>query len=416
MIRTLLAAIGAALLIATAAPASAQDEPEAWAAAEERLILVVTRLPTAHFRAGSPYGGAYNNRQTRNSSRKLANRIARDAGLSLVDDWPLPLIDLNCFVMAVLEGRSVAEVVEAVSRDPDVVFAEPMRVYQTQADTGPYDDPMYAAQPLGSAWPLSALHRVSTGRSIKVAVIDSGVERGHPDLAGRIATNMNFVEGHPFIAERHGTGVAGVIGAKANNGAGIVGVAPGSQLMALRACWQRQGAGPAVCDTLSLAKALHFAIDNGASVINMSLAGPRAELLDRLLDKALAQRISVVAAYDQALPGGGFPASKQGVIAVADETLARPRRGVYIAPGQDVITTEPSGTWGMVSGSSYSAAHVSGLYALLRSARSGRQSPPPPVTTASGTGAIDACATLLGTARSARLACAESSAVARAPR
>lgn len=414
--RRALAAFGTALLsIATVQTAAAEPAPSP-ANAELRQILVVTRLPAAHLRLGSQYGGTYRNPQARTSMQQLANRIARDAGLAVSDDWPLPLIELNCFVMTVPEGRSLDEVIEAVSLDPAVVFAEPMQTYRTQSETAAYDDPMYPAQPLGRSWQLSALHRMATGTDVKVAVIDTGVERNHPDLAGRVATTMNFVENRPFAAERHGTGVAGVIAATANNGTGIVGVAPDARVLALRACWEQRPGEAAVCNTLSLAKALHFAIDRGAEVINMSLAGPRAELLDRLLDKALGRNISVVAAYDKSLPGGGFPASKRGVIAVADETLASPRPGVYIAPGQDVITAEPSGKWALVSGSSYSAAHVSGLYALLRSAASSRQAPPRLVTSGSGEGAIDACATLLGAARTTRVTCTGTATIARARR
>ena len=115
--------------------------------------------------------------------------------------------------------------------------------------------------------------------------------------------------------------------------------------MALRACWQRQAPTadtPAtVCDSLSLAQALHFAIEHDAAVINLSLAGPPDALLARLIDVAIARRLTVVAAFDPALPHGGFPASHAGVVAVADESMTAPAPGVYLAPGRDVPTTEP---------------------------------------------------------------------------
>jgi subtilisin family serine protease len=322
----------------------------------------------------------------------------------------MPLIDLACFVMDVPQGRSVEEAVRRISRDRDVVFAEPMQVYVAKGGPVSYDDPLFRAQPVASAWHLSALHEISTGRSVSVAVIDSGIDGSHPDLSGQLAVNMNFVAGRPFKAENHGTAVAGVIAAKADNHAGIVGVAPEARLWGLRACWQ-ESASATVCDTLSLAKALHYAIERGAAVINMSLAGPRAELLNRLLTAALARRITVVTAYDPTLPDGGFPASHHGVVAVTDNALQPTRRGVYTAPGHDVITTQPGGKWNIASGSSFAAANVSGLFALMRARRSPTDGMLTLVTLR-GNSAIDACATLLRAGSACDCACAKASEVA----
>ena len=110
------------------------------------------------------------------------------------------------------------------------------------------------------------------------------MELDHPDLRGRIVVARNFVDARDAVAELHGTAVAGIIGARADNGVGIVGVAPEAQLMALRACWQVPAdANAAVCSSFTLAKALQFAIDNNARVINLSLGGPRDRLLERLV-------------------------------------------------------------------------------------------------------------------------------------
>jgi subtilisin family serine protease len=265
-----------------------------------------------------------------------------------------------------------------------------MRVYAGQAASPSYNDPLYRAQPVAAAWRLAELHQISTGRGVIVAVIDSGIESTHPDLLGQIAQNVNFVAGQPFRAESHGTGIAGVIGAKGGNHVGIVGVAPSARLWGLRACWQEARA--TVCDSVSLAKALHFAIERGSQIINMSLAGPRGELLDRLLDVALARRITVVAAYDENLPDGGFPASHHGVVAVAEEGWQGMRPGVFTAPGRDVITTQLGGKWDIANGSSFAAAHVSGLFALMRAKSFGGSLA---LATLPGSSAVDACATLL---------------------
>ncbi|MEA3058604.1 MAG: hypothetical protein QOE50_16, partial [Sphingomonadales bacterium] len=146
------------------------------------------------------------------------------------------------------------------------------------------------------------------------------------------------------------------------------------------------------CDTLSLAKALYFAVENRADIINLSLSGPDARLLREILKIAYVRGATVVAAFDPKLSGGGFPASVPGVIAVADAPVAGPHGEVYLAPGRDVPTTEPGGRWFLVNGSSFAAAHVSGLVALIRERR--RAAPLAFVSQGRG-GPIDACATLV---------------------
>jgi subtilisin family serine protease len=370
-------------------------------------VLVMTRLAPQHFQLNSGYGGAYGTNQARRAQIHLARRIARTHGLTITDDWPMPLIELACFVMEVPEGRSVEETLSQLARDRNVALAEPMQLYAARSSPMSYDDPLYRAQPAAGLWKLAALHRISTGRGVPVAVIDSGIEDRHPDLSGQVTVNMNFVAGSPFRAETHGTAVAGIIAAKAGNHLGIVGIAPDAHVWGLRACQQDSRA--TLCDTLSLAKALSYAIDHGAKVINMSLAGPRGELLDRLLGIALARRITVVAAYDPALPDGGFPSSRRGVVTVAEDGQRTSRTGVYSAPGHDVITTQLGGKWNVASGSSFAAAHVSGLFALLRSKPRGNAMT---LVTLRGNTGIDACATMLQVGRHCDCDCARTAEVA----
>ncbi|MEO7691929.1 MAG: S8 family serine peptidase [Sphingomonas sp.] len=370
-------------------------------ASSRQQILVLLRLPPPHYRLRGGYGGAgYGDDPAHGARRRLAARIAHDHGLALVTDWPMPLLGLDCYVMAVPDGRSTEAVAALVSKDPGVDWAEPMHVYRTQGAAPAAQgsgDPLFAVQPAARQWRLAELHQLFTGKGVTVAVIDSRIEANHPDLAGQISLSADFAAGGPAGAELHGTGVAGVIAARADNGVGIVGVAPRTRLMALRACWQLAPQPPAtaatVCDSLSLAKALHFAIEHNAQVINMSLSGPQDRLLGRLIQIALGRGEVVVGAFDRAVPGGGFPASWPGVIAVSDE--ATNAAGVYTAPGRDVMTTQPGGHWYLVNGGSYAAAHVSGLVALLREKRKadGRAAL---VSSRVGGGAIDACATLLG--------------------
>jgi len=389
--RLLLAGLMAWLAVAGAAwAAEAPPTDEA-----QGQVLVLLRLPPEHFRPGTAYAGAYGDGATRAARMRIASRIARAHGLRMVTDWPMPLVGLDCFVMRVPDGQSAAAVAEALSRDRAVAWAEPMQVYRALGASGPPNDPLFRLQPAASEWRLAELRGVATGRDVRVAVIDSAIDAAHPDLAGQLVARQDFVTAHPAAAELHGTAVAGVIGAVADNQLGVAGVAPGARLMALRACWQT-GAEATVCDTLSLAKALHFAIDGRAQVINLSLGGPPNVLLGRLIDVALARGVVVVGAVDPGLVGGGFPASHRGVVAVAAEGGGP---GTYAAPGRDVPTTQPGARFGLVNGSSYSAAHVSGLFALLRE----RGRPPLRLVSTRG-GAIDPCASLRACALAAPLA------------
>jgi hypothetical protein len=401
---------------ATTAYARQQAPPEAREQAGERHILVMVRLSADHYRPDASYGGDYGDQTAQTIRRRIAQRLAKRHGLELVGDgWPMPLIGLDCFEMRVPDGQSVATVVAEIAKEPEVAWAQPLQTFHTlgrvekggaaagAAEQNP--DPLLAVQPATKAWRLVDLHRVATGRGVVVAVVDSRVEANHPDLFGQIVASEDFVPDRPGSAERHGTGVAGVIAAKAGNGVGIAGVAPDAKLMALRACWQGEGdAALTYCNSLSLSEAIHFAIEHGAGVINLSLTGPTDLLLKKLLEVAATRRIAVVAAYDAAAPHGGFPASEPGVIAVANESLPEPPSNVYVALGEDVPTTQPGGRWGLVNGSSYAAAHVSGLVALVREDRPPMARPLLAAARANG-GYVDACATLLKASKPCDCAC-----------
>ena len=393
-----LTALAAAIWLATAGGAWAQAAEPAQATNEAQgQVLVLLRLPAAHF-SDRAYAGGYGDGPSRAARQRIAGRLAREHGLRMVTDWPMPLVGVDCFVMQVPAGKSAAAVAADLARDRAVAWAEPMQEYRALATARPPpNDPLFRLQPAASAWRLAELRGVATGRDVRVAVIDSAVDAGHPDLAGQVVVRQDFVTGRPASAELHGTAVAGVIAAVADNQLGMAGVAPGARVMALRACWQRS-ADDTVCDTLSLAKALHFAVDRGAQVINLSLGGPPNVLLGRLIDAATARGVLVVGAEDPVLPGGGFPASHRGVVSVASEGGPA---AAYAAPGRDIPTTQPGGKFGMVHGSSYAAAHVSGLLALAKE-RSPRGAP---LRLVSGRGgAIDACATLRACAPVAPLA------------
>ena len=380
MIRALILAV----LMALAGPALAAPEP----GGGDR-ILVMLRLPAPHFRSGGNYGG-YADRIGRNEMLRVAKRIARDHHLTLESDWVMLAINLDCVVMGLPPGASADDMAQQLSRDRQVEWAQPMHDYHLLGGAAGHDDPLYPAQPARRLWRLDAVHRLATGNGVTVAVIDSGIDTRHPDLAGKVRVAMNFVAGRPMAAERHGTEVAGIIAARADNHIGIAGIAPAARLAGLRACWQTEGrAAAARCDSLSIAKALHYAIDRRFPIVNLSLGGPPDRLLAMLIDAGMARGAAIVAAYDPARPDGGFPASHPGVIAVAGSG----GHARYTAPDRDIPATEPGGGWALVDGTSYAAAQVSGLIALISEPQRHRQGQP--VLVMSG-GVIDALATVQG--------------------
>ncbi|MCE3260987.1 MAG: serine protease [Pseudoduganella sp.] len=324
-------------------------------------ILVMLHLPAPHFRADGYGGASYRDDAGRQARQRIATALAREHGMELMEDWPMPALNVDCFRMRLGAGRSQEAVLAALARDRRVAWAQPIQEFSAQAAGA--DDPLYRVQPAAAPWQLEQVRKLATGRKVLVAVIDSGVEANHPDLAGQVAVQENFVDGQAYQAEEHGTAVAGVIAARAGNGVGIAGVAPQARLMALRACWQ-EGAGTR-CNSFTLAKALNYALLHHAQVINLSLSGPQDRLLQQLVGVAQARGIRVVGAYDPARSDGGFPANSPGVFAVDCDDAPRHGARALLAPGRDIPTTMPGARWGMVSGSSYAAAHVSGMLALI---------------------------------------------------
>lgn len=395
-------ALGLGGLLGGAVTAAAQGAAVAPPAVNDpaRQVLVMLQLPPAHYRPDSSYAGSYGDGVGLQGRTRLAQALAREHALALVSEWPMPLAGVDCYVMQLPEAdpRSAEVAARGVAADKRVAWAQAVSLYRTQ---GAQDEPLYPAQSVARQWHLADLHAMSTGAGVRVAVIDSGVDARHPDLAGQIAMNENFADDHPLVAESHGTAVAGVIAARADNRQGIAGVAPRARLMALRACWQA-AAADTVCSTLSLAKALHAAIQQGAQIINLSLSGPPDRLLASLLDQAAARGISVVAAVGS--PAQPFPANHPGVLAVGSAPPLP--AGAVLAPGTDITCPAVSGGWALYSGSSFSAAHVSGLLALLRELDT--RAPAGPLRAALVTepsGRIDTCATLWRQAGGQRRPC-----------
>ena len=329
--------------------------------ASERQILVMLRAPPPHFRPDIDYAPGYDARVRHAGQRRIVDDLARQYDLKLVTDWPMPALGVDCFVLEAPSGQAVTHLVDEIARDTRVESAQAMNVFHVLA----HNDPLYPLQPSARLWHLAEVHKITTGRDVRIAEVDTGVEADHPDLRGRIAAARDFVGIPAPAGEAHGTAVAGIIAARADDGIGIAGVAPDARLFVLRACRQAPDQSFATCTSFTLAKALQFALDQDVQVINLSLGGPRDHLLERLLDVGLARRVIIVGAADPRASGGGFPASHPGVLAVVAPGAANMPAGALMAPGRDVPATTLGQSWGFVSGSSYAAAQVSGAVALI---------------------------------------------------
>lgn len=298
--------------------------------------------------------------------------IAQQYRLSFVAAWTMESLGEQCVVFEVPRGRSAREVVRRLGSDPRVTLAQPVETFRTQGG-----DPYAHLQHSSATLRLDQAHRWATGKGVKIAVVDTGVDFDHPDLRERVKKAQSFVDrgDRTFTNDIHGTAVAGLIAATADNGVGIAGVAPQAEIYALKACWEQPpGARQAVCNSYTLALAVDFAIARipDTQILNFSLAGPTDPLLGKLIDHALAKGIVVVAA-DGGTSAQGFPANHKGVIGVmGSDDLSGPSsvpvghsRAALAAPGVDVLTTMPHGTYDLFSGSSAAAAEVSGVAALL---------------------------------------------------
>ncbi len=327
------------------------------------------------------------------SSRDLTQKIReleRRHRMRTVVSWEMASLGVHCVVFQSLQ-LSASFMVKQLKKDPRISLVQEVQWFRVLADPAPanQEDPYRHLQQGAEVLHLERAHRQATGRGIRVAVIDTGVDVSHPDLQDRVLIAKNFVraEESRFTQDVHGTAVSGVIAASTGNGVGISGVAPEAGIMALKACWpSTRGSSQAVCNSYTLALALDFAIVQGAQVINLSLAGPEDPILGQLIRRSIERGIVVVAAVDD-VATNPFPASLPAVLAVRtldsedQEHSATGGAGpafveeealqggatlrTLAAPGLDVLTTVPEGGYDFFTGSSFAAAHVSGVVALV---------------------------------------------------
>ncbi|PIQ28666.1 hypothetical protein COW36_12160 [bacterium (Candidatus Blackallbacteria) CG17_big_fil_post_rev_8_21_14_2_50_48_46] len=295
--------------------------------------------------------------------------------------------------MYVFEGLKPFSV---LASDPAAVWAEPDYKIQLPAMQGRnlsaplprVENPMLPNDPLIPAeygFTLTGTDKIwqrQPGRpEVIVAVVDSGIDASHPELQGQVVEGFDFTEKVPVPGGMHdgyghGTHVAGVIGAKANNGIGIAGIAPGCRLMPVR-IFNNWGSSEGGLST----QAILWAVDHGAKVINASWGSPMlGEAAKAAYEYAIAKDVVFVAAVGNSgkedteyYPGASPEAIGVSAVNADDRWASFSTFGEWVdlaAPGANVLSTYPlalGNGYKIMDGTSMAAPFVTAAAALVRS-------------------------------------------------
>jgi filamentous hemagglutinin family protein len=296
-------------------------------------------------------------------------------GVSILASEDLSILGSTAVRLHIDNGRTPAEVIQALAAVQLIAVAQPQYVYNLDQAAGapapaarsegpPGDAAQYILQKLS----LADVHRMVRGTNVPIAVIDSEIDAAHPDLEGTVTQRYDAV-GTPDKPHPHGTGMAGAIGAHQR----LLGTAPAARLLAVHA-FATSGATPE-STTFNILKGVNWAVNQGVRVINMSFAGPKDPSLERALKVVYDKNIVLIAAAGNAGPKSPplYPGAGPDVIAVTatdvdDKLFANANRGKYVsvsAPGVDILVPAPESTYQLTTGTSVAAAEVSGIVALL---------------------------------------------------
>lgn len=331
--------------------------------------ILVTYANEGASAASASFRAPYRNRKRYRVSaevRRDARAVEKDYALTAVDHWPIDSLGVYCFVYRPKGDVDRDALIVKLKKDARIDSAQPLNTFRTLgSNKRTYNDTyVHLQHGLDRLAALDA-HRYTRGRGIRIAIIDSHIDTDHEDLAGRVASVDDHAGDDRQEDRDHGTAVASVIGASANNARGIVGVAPEAQLELHVSCWTADD-GNTVCDSFSLAKALDTVLKNPPQLLNLSLQGPADGLIGRLLEQAYRDGIITIAADDADPSAPSFPASMNNVIGVAHRARSEFLADVY-APGEQIMVALPRDQYDFRSGSSLAAAHVTGVAALVLS-------------------------------------------------
>ena len=289
--------------------------------------------------------------------------LARRHQLNREESQAFNLSGTTMFRWTIPDGRNVSAVIRSLEADSQILSVQPNYRYMLQqSKTG--EGIQYSVEKLN----LPRAHQIARGDRVLVAVIDSGIDESHPELRGAVE-DMFDPAGGDGAAHAHGTSIAGAIVSHSK----LTGVAPRARILAVRAFDPTSGTAEGT--TFNILKGLEWATSKGARVINMSFAGPHDPIMARALSAANKKGIVLIAAAGNAGAKSPplFPASDPNVIAVTatdseDRLFQGSNRGHHIAvaaPGVNVLLPTPDGNYQMTTGTSFAAAHISGIVALV---------------------------------------------------
>jgi subtilisin family serine protease len=264
--------------------------------------------------------------------RRDAAAIQKEYSLEEIERWPIGSLSVYCFVYRVPEGADRKSIIANLNADVRVDSAQALQRFETSVTNADGYNDTYANLQYGlDVLDIAAAHQTTQGAGIRVAIIDSNIDKNHEDLIGRVVRIQKFLAEGQADDRQHGTAIASVIGARSNNALGMVGIAPEATLELYVSCWSGGDDKPALCDTFSLLKAIDAVLSDPPHVLNLSLRGPHDPLLERLIEKTVDAGVVVVAAGPaDTNPDSGFPSSMQRVL------------GVGITPPQGSVTELPS--------------------------------------------------------------------------
>ncbi len=298
---------------------------------------------------------------------RIAAGLGAKYGLRLLESHEL--LSLAYAILVFEADGDIVELVPKIELEAGVVLAQPNHIFNTLSE------PNGSLQDLSRQLHFSRIHDISKGRGVTVAIIDTGVDVAHEDLKANIQGAENFLAEESYRAEIHGTAVAGIIAAGINE-TGITGVAPEAKILALRACKQVSATHPqGQGNSVSITRAIDTALMEDAGVVNMSFgSGTPDRLIIKLIEKGASKGVLFVAPVGnrEDLSEPTFPASFERVIAVGGvkkNGLKYPNRDLagaasVCAPCENIFTTIPQDGYNFLSGTSVSAAVVSGVLAL----------------------------------------------------